>query len=332
MNKKLCFVIGPMANMPRLNRLVREIIKPVVKEFGYRVETPDQPDMGKIMDQVIATLDQAELVIADLTGNNPNVCYELGLRHCLGRASIVVREKTGEAAQDKPPFDIAAYRHAFFNFNRVEAAKKALRSMVKKTTDDVETNQPISNPVTDYYAAPLTETSPAAGLALGYFRNFVEPALQKIRDETRPILIGEQEIVGPLRKKVKLEIIIPQTLAQARLDYIGSNLVKKGLLKDAEFKRKPDEQRRFTLYAWPDTQNGCRLVDIPTTMNVMERAIQRRLKQSEPIYNKEWKIIEAQEIARFHSALNRELAQLIRNQAGLKGRVQIRPWPFSRSR
>jgi len=331
MNNKLCFVIGPMRDMARLKRLAEEIIEPVVKEFGYRVETPDQPDMGKIMDQVIATLDRAELVIADLTGNNPNVCYELGIRHCLGRAYIVVREEKGDVAQDKPPFDIAAYRYASIDIDQVEAAKNNLWPVVKNTDDDIKKNEPVSNPVTDYYTVPLTEISPAAGLALGYYRNFVEPALQRLQDESRPILIGEgdnkEEIEKLLRGNVRLGIAIPKTLDQARHSYIGSKLVKQGFLKEAEFGAKPGEARPFTLYAWPGVTDACRLVDIPTTMNVMESAIQRRLKQPEPVYNDEWNVIEGREIVRFQVALNRELARLIRDRAELEGKVQILPWP-----
>ena len=68
MSDKLCFVIGPMRDMARLNKFAYEVIRPLVQDKGYRVETPDRPDVGNIMDQVIATLDRAELVIADLTG------------------------------------------------------------------------------------------------------------------------------------------------------------------------------------------------------------------------------------------------------------------------
>lgn len=331
MSNKLCFVIGPMRDMARLKRLATGIIDPIVQKFGYRVETPDSPEMGNIMDQVIATLDRADLVIADLTGNNPNVFYELGIRHCIGRPYIVVKEKKGDADQEKTPFDIAAYRYIEIDVDQVEAAKKVLAPVIENMHAKIEKNEQVPNPVTKFYTAPLTEMSPAAGLVLGYYRNFINPALMQIQNKNRAILVGESRNKKPidpgLRENVRLDIVIPKTLDQARHTYIGSELVKQGLLKEAEFGTKPGEARPFTLYAWPDLKDACGLVDIPTTMNVMEDAIQRRLGQHKPDYNDEWNVIEAQEIARFQNTLDRELKRLFHEQADLKNKVSILCWP-----
>jgi hypothetical protein len=334
MKDKLCFVIGPMRDMDRLNKLAAEVIEPVVEPFGYPVETPASPQVGNIMSQVITRLDRAELVIADLTGNNPNVAYELAIRHCIGRAYIVVREEKPGSQEDKPPFDVAAYRYADIDLGNVEAARAALAPIVQDTEQAIQKQERFSNPVTDFYTAPLTEMSPASGLALGYFRNFVLPTLQKIQDKSRPVLVGEGKnksvITDNQRQNVRLDLIIPRTLDQARHNYIGTCLVKAGLLKDAEFEKKPDETRPLTLYVWPASPvpaDECRLVDVPTAMNVMEKSIQRRLGQPKPDYNDDWNFIEAQEIVRFRNALELELKDLLREQPGLKDRVDALPWP-----
>lgn len=330
MSDKLCFVIGPMRDMARLNILADHVVAPVVGPLGYRVETPASPEVGNIMRQVITRLDRADLVIADLTGNNANVAYELAIRHCLGRAYIVVREEKPGATEDRPPFDVAAYRYAPIELGDPEAAKAALRPVVQDIAQTMQNNRPISNPVTDFYTVPLTEVSPAAGLALAYHRNFVLPTLEKIRDPKRAIRIGQGEnktvITTRQRQNVRLRIVIPRTLDQARHGYISLNLIQPGLLLDSAFEQKPDESRPFTLYAWPgELADECRLVDIPTAMNPMEKSIQRRLGQPEPDYDDSWNFMEAQEVVRFRNALEREREALLREHPEYK--VEILEWP-----
>jgi hypothetical protein len=333
MSKKLCFVIGPMRDIQRLHRLAREIVAPVAEPLGYQVETPDPPKSGNIMHQVIAKLDQADLVIADLTGNNPNVCYELGIRHSLGLAYVIVREQKAGRRRQRAPFDIAAYRYAELEFDDIAAAQQALRPIVEQADAALGSDQPASNPVTDYYQMPLTQISPAAGLVLGYYRNFVEPAISRLCDDSRGICLAEGDnrhaITGDARSKASIDLIIPCSLDQARHDCIGRTLVAPGLLKEAEFERKPEDKgaRPFTLYAWPDAQETGRLVDIPTAMNPMELSIQRRLGQAKPIYNEAWRIMEGQEIVRFLGALKTELERLFNEKAHLRGRLRLVSWP-----
>jgi hypothetical protein len=83
---RLCFVIGPMNDdhMPKLLAMANDIVKPILPA-GYEVRTPDQGGAGNVMDQVIVACDSAELVIAEMTGNNPNVLYEVGVLDSLGK-------------------------------------------------------------------------------------------------------------------------------------------------------------------------------------------------------------------------------------------------------
>lgn len=59
---------------------------------------------GEIVEQVCRHLRDSDIVIADLTGANPNVMYELGLRHTAQRTTIQIGERA------RLPFDISAIR------------------------------------------------------------------------------------------------------------------------------------------------------------------------------------------------------------------------------
>jgi hypothetical protein len=111
---RICFVISPIGdlNSETYNRseLVRtHIILPAARESGYAeidVIRADQiPQPGIITSQIIQHLYADELVIADLTDRNPNVFYELAIRHAT-RKPVVLLIRKGE----KIPFDVAPNR------------------------------------------------------------------------------------------------------------------------------------------------------------------------------------------------------------------------------
>ena len=113
-----CFIIGPMEDgdggpRDRLTRLKDHIIRPILDEITgtdgpYAVRTPfdlDRQGGTIIMRDIIHAIDRADLVVADLTDSNPNVFYELGITHALGRPCVAVLQ-LGQEIQ----FDISAYR------------------------------------------------------------------------------------------------------------------------------------------------------------------------------------------------------------------------------
>src|SRR5947208_2310140 len=87
--KKTCFVISPIDKpdtpiRARADMLLTYIIKRVLEkpEFGYDVRRADEIQQpGLITRQILETVYLADLVVADLTGHNPNVFYELAVRH-----------------------------------------------------------------------------------------------------------------------------------------------------------------------------------------------------------------------------------------------------------
>ena len=60
--------------------------------------------VGDILKDIVLCLDRADLVVADLTSLNPNVMYELGIRHGFCKKTILLTQDRTEI-----PFDIASY-------------------------------------------------------------------------------------------------------------------------------------------------------------------------------------------------------------------------------
>ena len=80
---KICFIIAPIGEpgsdtRKRSDSLIQWIIDPVLRTLGYTSRRSDQIlQPGIISKQVVESILDSPLVIADLTGSNPNVFYEI---------------------------------------------------------------------------------------------------------------------------------------------------------------------------------------------------------------------------------------------------------------
>ena len=120
-----CFVIGPIGDMhaeigsetratyEKGIQLVEQVLEPACSTLGLRLVRADKVSRaGEIPEQVCRLVRDSEVVVADLSGGNPNVMYELGLRHSLNKLTI----QLGEAGH--LPFDIHAIRTIEFEAPR----------------------------------------------------------------------------------------------------------------------------------------------------------------------------------------------------------------------
>jgi len=82
------------------------LLEPALAAAGYEVTRADSViDQQNVLRDIVTGIERADLVVADLTGLNPNVFYELGIAHGLGIATILITQ-----ALDEVPFELRAYR------------------------------------------------------------------------------------------------------------------------------------------------------------------------------------------------------------------------------
>jgi hypothetical protein len=151
-NGKTCFVICPIGEdgtlvRRRSDKILRHILSPVLEAAGYTVERADNIDEpGLITRQIIQRILEAPLVIADLTGHNANVFYELALRHVLRKPVIHLIER-GQPI----PFDINMQRVIFVDhcdLDSVAECKDKLSAQIKLFEENRDTiESPISQVV-----------------------------------------------------------------------------------------------------------------------------------------------------------------------------------------
>lgn len=103
-----CFVIMPFD--PEFNRVYKTIVAAVTGPglyFPSCVRADDIRGGGHIMDAVLRNIEQSEVIVADVTGSNENVFYELGYAHkAKSFRNVIIITQTMEDT----PFDINGQR------------------------------------------------------------------------------------------------------------------------------------------------------------------------------------------------------------------------------
>jgi hypothetical protein len=88
------------------------IYEPAIKKAGLTAVRADTDifGTGKIIDQIWAGINNARVLVAELTGRNPNVLYELGLAHALRKPVVLVSSNEGDV-----PFDVRHVRVIYYD-------------------------------------------------------------------------------------------------------------------------------------------------------------------------------------------------------------------------
>jgi SAM-dependent methyltransferase len=127
---KKAFVLMPFQNP--YNGYYRDIFKPALEEASYQVSRADdvfsaRPIMLDIQDSIRA----ADLLLCDMSGRNPNVFYELGLAHAIGKPTILV-----SSTEQDIPFDLRHVRVILYDCHQA-GWEKSLKEKIFNTAQEV---------------------------------------------------------------------------------------------------------------------------------------------------------------------------------------------------
>ena len=145
-SQKACFVIAPIGPdgsdvRKRSDQVLRHIIKKAL-EPRYLVERADEINRsGTIIAQIVERVFKADLVVADLSGPNANVFYEVAIRHATKKPTVHLA-----AASDDPPFDVNQIRVIKFNLSDPDSIEEAQRRL-REQVDGIEAGQEVTTPV-----------------------------------------------------------------------------------------------------------------------------------------------------------------------------------------
>ena len=142
-NKKFCFALIPSEKA--VEKVYHTIIVPACEEAGWQSFNPDElKSLSHNPQKLIEHLFTSDAIVADLTVNNHDVLYLLGIAHTIASKTIMIIEK-GHTV----PFDISHYPCIFY-----EQTDTGLKELHKKTVEALRTidewSQHPSNPVQEY--------------------------------------------------------------------------------------------------------------------------------------------------------------------------------------
>ena len=123
------FVIMPFAVSAK--PLYTDHIAPTVKRAGLTVARADDLfTSNSVMQDVWSGIYHCRAVIADCTDRNPNVFYELGIAHTIGKPTILLTRDKGDI-----PADIRHWKYILYDFT--PRGMKEFETMLSETLDSV---------------------------------------------------------------------------------------------------------------------------------------------------------------------------------------------------
>lgn len=118
-----CFVMMPFGSW--FDRYYQEIYVPAIKEAGFEPVRADELfTTGSVMEQIWDQIEKAKLLLADLSGKNPNVFYELGLSHAARKPVVFTASNVEDV-----PFDLRHLRVIIYDIREPEWASRLRTSI-----------------------------------------------------------------------------------------------------------------------------------------------------------------------------------------------------------
>ena len=118
-----CFVMMPFGAW--FDRYYQEIYVPAIKDAGLEPVRADELfSTGSVVEQIWEQIEKSKLLLADLSGKNPNVFYELGLAHAAKKPVIFT-----SCAVDDVPFDLRHLRVIIYEIREPEWSSRLRQSV-----------------------------------------------------------------------------------------------------------------------------------------------------------------------------------------------------------
>lgn len=171
--KSKCFVLMPFSNVMNLPEVWEDVIRDGafgIAKLGARYQclrADDVFDNRAIIEDIVRSIEDSDIIIADLTTRNPNVFYELGRAHEMHKECILIVQDIADV-----PFDLRHLRH--LQYSTTARGLKDLEANLIKTVESIEARK--------LKARPSIEMSEKVRRASDRLDRLVEES-RKVREE-----------------------------------------------------------------------------------------------------------------------------------------------------
>jgi len=153
---RVCFFVSPIGDEASEARrhsdlFLNSLVEPAMREFDMTIVRADQIGRpGMITAQVIEHLVMARVVVADLSYHNPNVFYEVALRHAVRKPIVQLIR-----SDDRIPFDLDQVRTIVIDTTdiyslvpQIETYRSEIATQVRRALED---QADVENPLTTFF-------------------------------------------------------------------------------------------------------------------------------------------------------------------------------------
>ena len=218
-----CFVIMPIGKIGSEDhthfRAVFDQLKQVIREHDYDVvRADDVHKSGSINRDIITRLGEADLVIADLTDLNPNVLYEVGVRHSLRGGGTVLLQDT----QRTPavPFDLGEYRVIKYvgQLTGIGDLRNRLRAFLEGQDRETAVDSPVHTWFPTLPRNVISGTAQSTEAPLRQEIKRLERRIEQYKKAYGPVAPRHDETVSPMSR-------IAATVADAEAGILPASLL-----------------------------------------------------------------------------------------------------------
>jgi hypothetical protein len=222
--RRRCFVITPIGSSDSDTRratdgLLKAAIRPVLEELEFEVFVAHEiASPGSITRQIIEHLLEDELVVANLTDLNPNVMYELAVRHSK-RLPVITLAEVGT----RLPFDIQDERTLFFTNDMagVEELKPGLAEAVKASVDEKAPDNPVYRAARSMVFRESEKASDLETYVLGRFED-LERMIAELPRKIRAGQVTLADVLGRTPRYSDISPFLQEMRNRAELGLLGS--------------------------------------------------------------------------------------------------------------
>jgi len=138
-DNKTCGIVMPIASMPEYPekhwREVLKIIEEAAELAGYNARLVSESESINIIQKdIVQNLYTDEVVICDVSGRNPNVLFELGMRLTFDKPTIIIKDNITDYIFDIGPIKHIQYQKDL-NYHSINEFKEDLAKKIKGTVE-----------------------------------------------------------------------------------------------------------------------------------------------------------------------------------------------------
>ena len=106
-----CFIIASRTGAAR--KLSEAVLRPAVEGAGFFAISADDVKLGEQLASAIwSAIKKADLILANISGSNPNVLYELGIAQGMGKRTIIVTDDYSNVPSDLSHMHIIRFQNS----------------------------------------------------------------------------------------------------------------------------------------------------------------------------------------------------------------------------